>query len=81
MSHPALAWMLVMVVFVILFVVVWMAGMLVGDLFPALEAMGNDFVPVEIVTDAILIWMPIGLGIGFVLWALAYTFISEAVVR
>ncbi|RQG89324.1 hypothetical protein [Natrarchaeobius chitinivorans] len=81
MSHPALAWILVMVVFVILFAVTWMAGQLVGELFPALEAMGNDFVPVSLVTDAILIWMPLGLGFGFVLWAIAYTFLREAVVR
>ena len=82
-TNPALAWILVMVVIVILIAITWLSGLLVGELFPAFMEIGDpgEFAPVTLVKTAILIWMPLGLTIGFLTWAIAYTFIHESVVR
>jgi len=80
-TSPAIAWILVMVVVIILVAVTWMGGLLVGQLFPELESMGVAYVPVDFVLAVILVWMPLGLAFGFIVWAIAYTFIREAVVR
>ena len=81
-TSPAIAWIVVMVVIITLLSVTWMGGLLVGQLFPALEEIGvHGSVPVEFVMSVILIWMPVGLAFGFLLWAIAYTFVWESVVR
>jgi len=79
---PAVPWLIVMTVFVILAAVIFLSGQIVGSMFPFFESevqqgdIGHGLFP--LIKEIVIFWLPTGLAAGFVVWALAYTFIFEA---